>query len=101
MSQKNSTAAELWPKINSIVLVNAGTRLDCGNGQIAIVPDYDKEIVGVVIEHHPQENMRDDWIDILIEDRVYHVLRTPSAWDHEDPYFNLREIQDDGTSKQF
>ena len=57
--------------------------------------------MGVVIEHHPQEDMRDDWIDILVEDQVYHILRTPSAWEHEDPYFNIREIQDDGTSKQF
>ena len=101
MSLKNTIPVEKWPKINSIVLINPGTRLDCGNGRIAIVPQYDEEIVGVVLEHHPQEDMRDDWIDILVEDQVYQVLRTPSAWEHEDPYFNIREIQDDGTSKQF
>ena len=101
MSQKSSAKSEKWPKINSIVLINPGTRLNCGNGRIAIVPHYDEEIVGIVLEHHPQEDMRDDWIDILVENHVYQVLRTPSAWDHEDPYFNLREVQDDGTSKQF
>mgnify|MGYP001379460825 FL=1 len=83
------------------MLINAGTRLDCGNGRIAIVPEYDQEIIGVVLEHHPQVDSRHDWIDILIEDQVYHVLRTPSPHIDIDPYFNLREIHADGTSTKF
>jgi len=100
MSKKNITN-ESWPKINSIVAVNAGTRIDCGNGRVAIVPSYDEEIIGVVIEHHPQIDARHDWIDILVEDQVYHVLRTPSPHIDIPPYFNLREIHDDGTSTKF
>lgn len=83
------------------MLINPGTRLDCGNGRIAIVPQYDEEIIGIVLEHHPQPDSRYDSIDILIEDQVYHVLRTPSSHIEGEPYFNIREIQDDGTSKQF
>ena len=98
---KTSTQIENWPKINSIVAVNAGTRIDCGHGNIAIVPSYDEEIIAIVIEHHPQVDSRDDWIDILVEDKVYHVLRTPSPHIDIPPYFNLREIHDDGTSTKF
>ena len=101
MSQKNTYESETWPKINSIVAVNAGTRIDCGNGRVAIVPSYDEEIIGIVIEHHPQVDSRHDWIDILVEDQVYHVLRTPSPHIDIPPYFNLREIHDDGTSTKF
>ena len=97
----SSPKKESWPKINSIVLINPGTRLDCGNNRIAIVPVYDQEIVGVVVEHHPQADSRDDWIDILVEDQIYHVLRTPSPHADIAPYFNLREIHDDGTSTKF
>ena len=57
MLEKN-TLTETWPKINSIVAINAGTRLDCGHGRIAIVPSYDEEIIGIVIEHHPQVDSR-------------------------------------------
>lgn len=100
MSQK-STPTENWPKINSIVAVNAGTRLNSGAGLISIVPSYDEEIIGIVIEHHPQVDSRNDWIDILVEDQVYHVLRTPSPHEDIPPYFNLREIHDDGTTTEF
>ena len=100
MSKTNSPT-ENWPKINSIVAINAGTRLDCGSGRIAIVPTYDEEIIGIVLEHHPHVDSRHDYIDILVEDHVYHVLRTPSPHPNIEPYFNLREIHDDGTSTKF
>ena len=98
---KTNIQTDQWPKINSIVAINAGTRIDSGAGRIAIVPSYDEEIIGIVIEHHPQVDSRHDWIDILVEDRVYHVLRIPSPHPNVSPYFNLREIHDDGTSTQF
>ena len=101
MSQKNTCENDNWPKLNSIVAVNAGTRIDCGNGRIAIVPSYDEEVIGIVIEHHPQVDYRHDMIDILVEDQVYHVLRTPSPHVDIPPYFNLREIHDDGTSTKY
>ena len=101
MLQKSSKQIENWPKINSIVAINAGTRLDCGEGRIAIVPEYNCEIIGVVLELHPQIDSRDDWIDVLVEDRIYHVLRTPSPHADIDPYFNLREIHEDGTTTEF
>ena len=100
MSKTNIQKSQ-WPKINSIVAVNAGTRIDSGAGRIAIVPSYDEEIIGIVLEHHPQVDSRHDWIDILIEDKVYHVLRTPSPHPNVEPYFNLREIHDDGTTTKF
>lgn len=99
MSEKN-TQKESWPKINSIVALNAGTRIDCGAGSIAIVPSYDEEVIGIVVEHHPQADSRYDWLDVLIEDRVYHILRTPSPHPNIEPYFNVREINEDGTTKQ-
>ncbi len=101
MSPKNINQNDKWPRINSIVAVNAGTRLDTGGGSVAIVPSYEEEIIGIVIEHHPQADSRHDWIDILVEDKVYHVLRTPSPHVSIPPYFNLREIHDDGTSTEF
>ena len=100
MSEKN-TPKEKWPKINSIVALNAGTRIDCGAGSIAIVPSYDEEVIGIVVEHHPQVDSRYDWLDVLIEDRVYHILRTPSPHPNIEPYFNVREINEDGTGKEF
>ena len=101
MSKKNLKTKEKWPSINSIVLINAGTRLDCGNGKIAIVPEYDTEILGIVLDHHPEVDYRHDMIDVLIEDKVYHVIRTPSPHIDVPPYFNIREIHDDGTSTKF
>ena len=98
---KKNIQLDQWPKINSIVAVNPGTRLDTGEGRIAIVPSYDEEIIGIVIEHHPQVDSRYDWIDILVEDHIYHVLRTPSPHIDIPPYFNLREIHDDGTSTKY
>ena len=81
--------------------INPGTRLDCGDGRIAIVPQFEEEIIGIVLEHHPEVDYRHDMIDILVEDQVYHVLRTPSPHVDIPPYFNLREIKDDGTSEKF
>ena len=101
MSKKNLKTKEVWPSTNSIVAINPGTRLDCGDGRIAIVPELDTEIIGIVLEHHPQVDSRHDWIDILVEDQVYHVLRTPSPHSDIAPYFNIREIHDDGTSTKF
>ena len=101
MSQKSTPKSERWPSINSIIAVNAGTRLDCGNGRIAIVPELDTEIIGIVLEHHPQVDSRHDWLDILVEDQIYQVLRTPSPHPTIEPYFNLREMHDDGTSTKF
>lgn len=101
MSVKSTKVNETWPKINSIVAINAGTRLDCGEGKIAIVPSFDEEIIGVVLEHHSYADSRHDRIDILIEDEVYHVIRTPSPHAHIKPYFNIRELHDDGTTTEF
>ncbi len=81
--------------------INPGTRLDCGEGRIAIVPEYDTEILGIVLEHHPQADSRHDWLDILVEDRIYHVLKTPSPHLKIADYWNLREIHDDGTTTKF
>ena len=101
MSPKNLIHQQEWPPINSIVAVNAGTRIDCGDGKIAIVPDYAQEVIAIVLDHHPQEDSRQDWLDILIEDQVYHVIRTPSPHPNIEPYFNLREIHEDGTTTKF
>jgi len=96
MSQKAKNKDQR-PKINSLVAINAGTRLVCDDGNIAIVPYYEEEIIGVVLEYHPE----DDTVDILVEDYVYRVMRTPSPHIDIPPYFNLREIHNDGTSTKF
>ena len=99
--QKNIQNNDDWPRVNSIVALNAGTRLDTGPGLISIVPDYEQEIIGIVLEHYSHEDSKHDRIDILIEDHVYHVMRTPSPHIDIPDYWNLREIHDDGTTTKF
>jgi len=100
MSGKN-TKNEQWPQIGSLVCVNPGTRLLTEDGNIAIVPVWDEEITGIVIELFPACEYIEDQLDVLVVDRLYRVIRTPSPHPNIDPYFNLREIHDDGTSTKF
>lgn len=101
MSEK-SILNEHWPRINSLVLINAGTRISCDEGStIAIVPSYEEEVVGVVLSHDPGFDWRFDAVEVMVEDIVYRILRTPAHSNLSYPYFNLRQINDDGTTKQF
>ena len=100
MSKKISKNEE-WPKIGELVRVNPGTRLLTEDGNIAVVPAYEDEVIGMVVEHHPSCEYIDDQIDVLIDDRVYCVVRTPSSNPGIDPYFNLRGINDDGTNRSY
>ena len=50
-----------------------------------------EEVFGIVLKHHPAYDWQYDYIETLIEDRVYHVYRNPPITD-ELPYFNIREI---------
>jgi len=100
MSEKNSKNKE-WPEIGALVCINPGTRLLTDDGNIAIVPVWEEEILGIVVElFHACEHL-DDQIDVLVTDRVYRVIRTPSPHPNIDPYFNLREIHNDGTTTKF
>lgn len=100
MSVKN-LVTENWPKINSIVAINPGTRIDTGNGLLSIVPgNLSVELYGVVIELHPHEEWQEDRIDILFGDKVYQIMRTPNVHPTGTPYFNLREIKNDNTASE-
>lgn len=99
---KRNIETKDWPKINSLVLINAGTRIACDEGStIAIVPSYDEEVVGVVLSHEPGFDWRFDAVEVMVEDTVYRILRTPANSNLSYPYFNLRQVNDDGTTEQF
>jgi hypothetical protein len=54
-----------------------------------------KEVYAVVIGHSPSVDWQHDFIEVLIEDRVYQVHRTDSCDSIiEHPYFNVRVIED-------
>ena len=54
-----------------------------------------KEVYGVVLSHQPSVDWSHDFIEVLIEDRVYQIHRTENCSDIiEDPYFNVRIIED-------
>ena len=100
MSEKNLKNEE-WPEIGSLVRINPGTRLLTEDGNIAIVPCYEEEIIGMIIAHHPQCALVEDQLDVLVEDRVYRIVRTPSPNPNIDPYFNIRGINDDGINRSY
>lgn len=52
------------------------------------------EIYGIVIKHAPSDDWQYDSIEVMIEDRIYHVHKCPPMTD-ELPYFNVRIIEDD------
>jgi hypothetical protein len=53
------------------------------------------EIYAIVLKHVPSVDWQHDFIEVLIEDRVYQVHRTDSCDSIiEDPYFNVRVIED-------
>ena len=98
---ETNTAPPNWPKINSIICINPGTRLLCDNGNIAIVPVWDEEIIGIVVEHQYGVDDEEDELHVLVDNQVYRVVRTPSPYPDINPYFNVRELQDDGTTTEF
>ena len=100
MSEKNSKNEE-WPEIGSLVRINPGTRLLTDDGNIAIVPYYEDEIIGMVVEVYPHCEHIEDQIDVLVEDKVYRIVRTPSPDPNINPYFNIRGINDDGTNRSY
>ena len=100
MLEKN-TKNEEWPEIGSLVCINPGTRLLTEDGNIAIVPEWEEEITGIVIELFPACEFIDDQLDVYVIDRTYRVIRTPSPHPNINPYFNLRETHNDGSSKKF
>ena len=102
MSERN-IQTEDWPKINSLILINAGTRISCDvlDRSIVIVPSYDDEVVGVVLSHDPGFDWRFDAIEVMVEDSVFRIIRTPGHSNLSYPYFNVRQLNDDGTTKQF
>ena len=100
MLEKN-TATLNWPKINSIICINPGTRLLCDNGNIAIVPVWEEEIIGIVIDYQCANDEEGDQLHVLVDNEIYRIVRTPSPYPDINPYFNVREIQDDGTTAEF
>ena len=66
-----------------------------------IVPYYEEEIIGMVVEVYPHCEHIEDQLDVLVEDRIYRIVRTPSPNPNIDPYFNIRGINDDGTNRSY
>lgn len=93
MEQKNMQE-QGWPPINSIIVLNPGTRIDSGNGTLAIIPAGDEEYIGVVVELFEGNEFFDDRMDVLVGDRIYAILRTPGSSHQEDPYFNIKILED-------
>ena len=52
------------------------------------------EIYGIVIKHTPSLDWQYDSMEVMIEDRIYHIHRCPSMAD-ELPFFNIRIIEDE------
>ena len=84
--EKKNTQEQSWPTINSIIVLNPGTRIDTGNGTLAIIPSCDEEYIGVVVELFEGNEFFDD--------RIYTILRTPGSSGEEDPYFNISILED-------
>ena len=53
------------------------------------------EIYGIVLKHKPAYKWQLDSIEVLVEDRVYLVHRCDPMEVDENPYFNIRIIQDE------
>ena len=100
MLEKNSKTDD-WPEIGSLVRINPGTRLLTDDGNIAIVPYFEEEIIGMVVDHRPECEFTGDQLDVLVEDKVYRVVRTPSPDPNINPYFNIRGINDDGVNRSY
>tara|TARA_R110001592_G_scaffold343667_2_gene634454 strand:- start:1378 stop:1671 length:294 start_codon:yes stop_codon:yes gene_type:complete len=92
--EKKNTQEQSWPTINSIIVLNPGTRIDTGNGTLAIIPSCDEEYIGVVVELFEGNEFFDDRMDVLVGDRIYTILRTPGSSGEEDPYFNISILED-------
>jgi len=99
MSEKN-TKTEDWPKINSLIAINASTRIASYDREVAIVCP-DNEVLGLVIDYEVGFDWHFDAIIVMIENYMYRILRTPPPTDLSYPYFNVRQLNDDGTTKQF
>lgn len=94
MSKKNTTTENDWPSVNSIILLSPGTRLDCGPEKIAIIPNGTDPIYGVVVDHIVGDNWRQDRVEVLVDNEIHQIMRTPSSMPTMEPYFNVMEITD-------
>jgi hypothetical protein len=100
MSERN-IQIEDWPEINSLILINSGTRISYDEDSTISIVDYEDEVVGVVLSHDPGIDWRFDAIEVLVSDHIYRILKVAPHSTLMDPYFNVRQIDDDGTTKQF
>ena len=100
MSEKNSKNKD-WPEIGSLVRINPGTRLLTDDGNIAIVPVWEEEIIGMVVDHHPACELTGDLLYVLVDSKVYRIVRTPSPDPNINPYFNIRGIHNDGNNRSY
>jgi hypothetical protein len=52
------------------------------------------EVYGIVIKHEPSSDWQYDSIEVMIEDRMYHIHRCPPSAG-ELPFFNVRILEDE------
>ena len=93
MSKKNITNNDGWPPVHAIVLLSPGTRLDCSPETVAIIPEGEIPVYGMVVEHVVGDNWQQDRVEVLVDSKIYRIMRTPSSFPSMDPYFNVKVIQ--------
>ena len=84
------------PSKDTLVIVPPGTRLYVKeNNPREVVSITGEEWLGVVVgfeEYYEEEyDYSIDYVEVLIGDRIYNVLRTPNEIK---PYFNLPRVKD-------
>lgn len=84
------------PVKDTLVIVPPGTRLYVeNNNPRETISITGEEWLGVVIGYkefvEEEYDYSIDYIEVLIGDRIYNVLRTPSE---KQPYFNLPRVRD-------
>ena len=95
MSHKTKKWPADIPEKDTIVIVPPGTRLYVeDNSPRQIVSIVGEEWIGVVIGykeyHEPEHDYSVDYVEVLIGDRIYNVMRTNSSYDS---YFNLQKVK--------
>ena len=84
--------------MNSIIAISPGTKMTMETSDGIIETPLCVscgEIYGIVLKHRPAYKWELDSIEVLIEDRIYSVHRCDPLMANEDPFFNIRIIQDE------
>ena len=106
MSRMNLQKNKKWPEVGSTILINPGTKLtrerDFSSFTLAA-----EEICGFVTAQYISNDWSVERLEVLIEDQIYFIHRIPpmhtgtGIQELETPLFNIRCLNDDGTTTKF